>query len=332
MKVAITGVDRDIGAGRRLVIDRLEFEPATTTVLFGPNGAGKSSLVRILSGTLPGGPGIPVAYLPQRPYVFRGPARRSLLLGLDDDGGSRAVELAERLGVAGILGRRARELSGGERRRLGLARALAGPERVVALDEPFSDIDVVDRADIRSTVAEAIAGRAAVIVTHDRDDAAAMGDRLVVLVAGSVRQAGPVAEVLALPADEIVAGVLGAANLIPGTVQDRADRLVGLDAGFGVVWGMGDAARGSSAVAVFGAETVTVYRGHDARTGSARNRWAGVVEATRPVGRLIEVAVDVGTGRLVALLTPGSSDALDLHEGAEVTLAAKATAVRIMAR
>ncbi len=332
MKVAITGVDRDIGAGRRLVIDRLEFEPATTTVLFGPNGAGKSSLVRILAGTLPGGPGIPVAYLPQRPYVFRGPARRSLLLGLDDDGGRRAVGLAERLGVAGILGRRARELSGGERRRLGLARALAGPERVVALDEPFSDIDVVDRADVRSTVAEAIAGRAAVIVTHDRDDAAAIGDRLVVLVAGSVRQAGPVAEVLALPADEIVAGVLGAANLIPGTVQDLADRLVGLDAGFGVGWGMGDAPRGSSAVAVFGAETVTVYRGHDAGTGSARNRWAGVVEATRPVGRLIEVAVEVGTGRLVALLTPGSSDALDLHEGAEVTLAAKATAVRIMVR
>lgn len=330
--LALSDIDRDIGGGRRLVVDRLELAPATTSVLYGPNGAGKTSLVRILAGTLPGGPDVPVAYLPQRPYVFRGPARRSLLLGLDEEGGGRALELAERLGVTAVLDRRAAELSGGERRRLGLARALAGAEQVVALDEPFAEIDVADRAAVRATVADAIGERTAVVVTHDRDDAAAMGDRLVVLVDGTVRQTGVVTEVLALPADEVVAGVLGAANLLPGTVRERSDRLLALEAGFGTVWGMGDATVEGPAVAVFGAETVTVYRGHDARTGSARNRWAGTVAATRPVGRLIEVEVEVGPARLVALLTPGSADALDLQSGAEVTLAAKATAVRVIPR
>ncbi len=330
--LALTGIDRDIGGGRRLVIDRLEMAAATTSVLYGPNGAGKTSLVRILAGTLPGGPGVPVGYLPQRPYVFRGPARRSLLLGLDEGGRARALDLADRLAVSGMLERHAGELSGGERRRLGLARALAGTEEVVALDEPFADIDVADKDAVRTTVAEAIGERTAVVVTHDRDDAAALGDRLVVLVDGIVRQDGPVTDVLALPADEVVAGVLGAANLLPGIVRERSDRLLGLDAGFGTVWGMGDATVEGDAVAVFGAETVTVYRGREAGTGSALNRWAGVVAATRPMGRLIEVEVEIGPARVVALLTPGSADALEVRVGGAVTLAAKATAVRIMAR
>jgi len=81
---------------------------------------------------------------------------------------------------------------------------------------------------------------------------------------------------------------------------------------------------------LFGAETVTVQTGTGAGAPtSARNVWFGEVEAIRPVGRLVELVVDVGP-RVVALITPGSLESLDLAPGSRVGLALKATAVHVV--
>jgi molybdate transport system ATP-binding protein len=330
--VRLDAVDRSIGGGRRLQIDALEI-PVGVTILFGPNGSGKTTLLKVLAGTLEGGPGAPVGYLPQRPHLFRGTARRTLLLGLDELGRERALQLAQALGVGDLLGRRSTALSGGERRRIALARALAGPEQIVALDEPFSEIGAADLDTVRAVVAGALAGKTVIVVTHDRADAAALGDRLVVMVDGQVRQIGTVDEVFAVPADEVVAAVLGTANLLAGSVCESTEGMVAIETAGGIVWGMGEAEVGSAAVALFGAESVTVFSGPDATQGSARNRWSGTVVALRPVGRLIEVDVDTGGGnRVVALLTPGSVDALGTAVGIQVTLTVKAAAVGVVRR
>jgi molybdopterin-binding protein len=78
---------------------------------------------------------------------------------------------------------------------------------------------------------------------------------------------------------------------------------------------------------LFGAEAVTLFPGHDADAGSARNRWSGHVAEIRETGRLVEVIVDVGVV-VAALITPGSREALRLAAGVPVTLTVKATAVR----
>jgi molybdate transport system ATP-binding protein len=333
MRIQITGVEHPIGGGRVLRVEGLAIPAGVVSILFGPNGSGKTTLLRILAGTLPGGPGLPVAYLPQRPHLFRGTARRSLLLGLPAERYEHAMALADRLGVRGVLERRNDQLSGGERRRVALARALAGPEAIVALDEPFAEIGAADLPEVRAVVAAEVAGRSTVIVTHDRTDAAALGENLVVLVDGTVRQIGPVSDVLALPGDEVVAGALGTANLLVGTAGRNQDGLAMLETPIGPIWGIGTVEAGERGAALFGAEAVTVYRGGQAEPGSARNHWTGEVVASRHTGRLIEIEVDTGGDRpVVALLTPGSIEAVGAEAGSTVTLAVKAASVRIVRR
>ena len=314
-----------------LLVEDLQVNPGDRMVVFGPNGAGKSTLLRRLAGTLAGGPRIAAAYLPQRPWVFRGTARRNLLLGLDDAGAVRAESLANEMGLGDLLESPARGLSGGERQRLALARTLARPELVVLLDEPLSAIDARDRPMVTASILSALDGRTAMIVTHDRNEAAMLGDQMAVLVAGRVHQVGPVGDVLRLPADEEVASVLGITNALAGEISRQDGALVAVSAAGIDLWGLGAGAPGDGAVAMFGAEAVTVYIGDDAPTGSARNHWTGPVRAVRPVGLLVEVVANVGVP-VAALLTPGSMEALSIEIGSVVTLAVKATAVRVVVR
>ncbi len=314
----------------RNVVDvpELQLDATGRTVIFGPNGAGKTTLLRILAGRLPG-PALDSSYLPQRPYLFRGSAGRNLGLGLTSEQAARARTLIERFGLSPrVLRRRARTLSGGERQRLVLARTIAHDAPWVLLDEPLAALDVQDRMDVARELVAALTGRGAVIVTHDRDVAAALGDKVAVMVDGAVRQAGPVAEVFALPASEQIASVIGTANVIHGQRSGSIHPLVALDVGGVEIWGIGSLEAGSQGRALFGAEAVTVYLGA-AATGSAQNHWSGTVAQIRSLDRLLEVVVDVGV-RVVALITPGAQAALDLHPGREVTVAVKATAVRVV--
>ncbi|WKZ82506.1 MAG: ATP-binding cassette domain-containing protein [Acidimicrobiia bacterium] len=329
--IAIAGIDLDLGP-LHLVIDELTVGSGETLVLFGPNGAGKTTLLRCIAGLAPGCAGVEAAYLPQRPWVLRGPARRTLHLGSGPAGIERAEALAASMGLGGRLEGPGRALSGGERQRLALAAVLARSEPVVLLDEPLGALDAADRPSVAAIVRDALRDRSAVVVTHDRDEAVMLGDEMAVLIGGRIRQRGPAAEVVSLPADEGVAGVLGVANAVVGEVVEAAPGLAAVVAGSGVlVWGLGDATVGAPGTALFGAETVTVFRGGDAASGSARNHWTGRVVALRQVGRLVEVVAEVGV-TVAALLTPGSVEAMRLEVGEVVTLSVKATAVRVVPR
>ncbi len=336
MTVALRGVAGRLGDGRRLAVEALDVAAGERVVLYGPNGAGKSTLLRMLAGTVSPAPAArweapAAAYLPQRPYLFRGGAGWNLRLGLEPAAARRAEELAGRLGVGGLADRSARTLSGGERQRLALARVLARPEPLVLLDEPLAPLDARDRMAVARTVVDAIGDRAAVVVTHDHDEAAILGDRVAVMVGGAVRQVGTAGEVFALPADDEVAAVVGVGNAIGGVLGASDGGLAALRAGGLEIWGLGGGEKGGAGVALFGAEAVTVYAGARDDAGSARNAWPGRVAEVRPAGRLVEVLVDAGV-RVAALVTPGSLEALGLEPGAAVTVAVKATAVRIVAR
>jgi molybdopterin-binding protein len=322
----IIDIDRPLGDGRRLRVD-LEVEDGENLVVFGPNGAGKSTLLRLLAGTLPGGQPIDASYLPQRAVALRGSGRRNLLLGLGKVEAAKALELAAAMGIDGALSRPARSLSGGERQRLAISRALATDAATVLLDEPMAPIDAADRQRVIAVVKEQLARRTAVIVTHEHRTAAALGDRVAVLVDGGVHQVAPPSVAFALPGSEAAAAAIGISNVIDGEVMEVGDGLVALEAGPLVVWGMGtDPAVGR---AVFGAEAVTVFAGDHPDAGSARNTWAGTVTEIRQVGTLVELVVDCGP-TIVAMVTPGALTGLGTGPGDPVTLAVKATGVAIL--
>ena len=296
-------------------------------VLFGPNGAGKSTLIKVLAGIIAQAPVPAAAYLPQAPWMFRGTVRENLEFGLSSEGTVLARAVAAEIGLTD-LGLQARQLSGGEAQRVAIARVLARSEEIVLLDEPLAAVDLRDRAEVAGIIRRRLGRRAAVIVTHDRDDAAILGDAMAVMLDGRIVQRGPVADVFAQPVDESVAGVVGVANVLVGEAAEVDGNLVSVDAGDLRVWGLGEATIGSSARAMFGGETVTILPSGSG-VGSARNSWTGRIRAVRRLGRLLEVVIDVGHP-VVAIVTPGAAEALDMASGAEVVVSVKATAVRVV--
>src|SRR5215469_16779405 len=118
---------------------------------------------------------------------------------------------ASLLGIGGLLHRKPRELSGGERQRVALARAIVREPSVFLLDEPLSNLDAKLRASARTELESfhRRIGTTTIYVTHDQVEAMAMGDRIVVLNKGYVRQIGTPIQVYDDPADTFVATFLG---------------------------------------------------------------------------------------------------------------------------
>ena len=133
---------------------------------------------------------------------------------------------ASLLGIGGLLHRKPRELSGGERQRVALARAIVREPSVFLLDEPLSNLDAKLRASAREELERfhRRIGTTTIYVTHDQVEAMAMGDRIVVLNKGYVRQIGTPKEVYDQPADTFVATFLGSP---PMNLVENGEVIVG---------------------------------------------------------------------------------------------------------
>ncbi len=218
--------------GGRIVLDipSLVIPGGSTTAVFGPNGAGKTTLLRTIAGlerpirgevrlgdrTAPAGPGA-VGFAFQRPVFLRGTVRDNLALGLElqrmppAEREGRIVEAARECGIAPLLERPAHQLSGGEAQRVSVARALALRAPLTLLDEPLSGIDRATRTQLLDDLPALLHRFAAttVLVTHDRDEAYALADHLVILAGGRVLAAGPRAALHAAPPNPETAMLLG---------------------------------------------------------------------------------------------------------------------------
>ena len=204
--------------------------------LLGPSGAGKTLTLRVIAGIAqpdraevavgerPLDPLAPerrgIGYLPQGSALMPGrTVWRQLTFGADAEAGLAAWWLRQ-LGLEGLENRLPEELSGGQQRRVALARALARNPQLLLLDEPFSSLDAPIRSELvrKLRVIQREAGLATVLVTHDPEEAALLADELIVLDRGRALQQGPVEEVFARPASPQVAALLGIANTHSGVV------------------------------------------------------------------------------------------------------------------
>lgn len=236
--LVVRGLRRTIGTTP--IVDDVSFDVADGElfVLVGPSGCGKSSLLRLIAGLDPAAAGTVelagsmVTGLPPEQrrigLVFQDHALfphqridQNIAFGLrhlDRRERTRRVgELLELVRLPGMAKRYPHELSGGEQQRIALARALAPDPAVVLLDEPFASLDPSLRDDVRADVVAALRARgaAAVLVTHDRDEALMLGDRLGVMAAGRLLQVDRPDEVYEHPVDRFVAEFLGEAAFLP---------------------------------------------------------------------------------------------------------------------
>jgi len=214
--------------------------------LLGPSGCGKTTLVQAVAGHLQptGGQvrlrGTDVTDSPPETrrvgLVFQEPTLyphmtvgENVAYGLKARGvqGAKRTETVEKyLDLVGLGGRRGahpRELSGGQRRRVELARALAPEPDVLLLDEPLSALDRQLRTELREEVArvQRETGVTTLYVTHDQEDAMALADRLAVMNDGRVSGTGDPRTLYESPPTPFVASFLGRSNTLPGTVVGR---------------------------------------------------------------------------------------------------------------
>ncbi|HEY3773027.1 MAG TPA: ABC transporter ATP-binding protein [Solirubrobacteraceae bacterium] len=213
-----------VARGRREVLRSvdLELRAGEVVALLGPNGAGKSTLLGALAGAVDPVAGAVeshgrVAVALQSPDLARRSVLSNVVAALAWWGVPRAERRDRALGALATLGaehlarRPASELSGGERRRVHLARAIAVRPDVLMLDEPFAGLDGSARSDLLADVAGVVRdpARATLVVVHDRAEAWALADRLVVLIDGAVLADGAPGELLATPPNAAVARFLG---------------------------------------------------------------------------------------------------------------------------
>ncbi|HZZ85136.1 MAG TPA: ATP-binding cassette domain-containing protein [Anaeromyxobacteraceae bacterium] len=209
-------------ADGRALVDDVSFEVRQGDVLavVGPSGAGKSSLLRLLNRLDEPTAGavyldgqdaraLPprelrrrVGMVMQTPALFPGTVAENLSFGPRQRGAALGdgalAALLRQVGLGGFAERGVDRLSGGEARRVAIARAVANEPSVLLMDEPTSALDDVSKREIEALVAEVVRARGltCVVITHDLAQAARVAGRVLVMEAGRVRRIGPVEEVL----------------------------------------------------------------------------------------------------------------------------------------
>jgi ABC-type sulfate/molybdate transport systems ATPase subunit len=239
-------------------------------------------------------------------------------------GRERVRDLLERLEIAHLARARPDSLSGGERQRVGLARALARDPGVLLLDEPLSALDAHTRVSLRAELRELLEAFAlpTLLVTHDYEDAAALADRIGVLLSGELLQIGTPAELIAEPADPFVASFTGG-NLLRGHAAPGPEALTHVRLEDGTELVSTDELSGTVGVVVYPWD-VSLSRGPI--VGSALNRVIGEVTSIVPLGNRVRVRV----GPFIAELTAVSVEQLQLRQGDKVHASFKATATRLV--
>ncbi len=135
----------------------------------------------------------------------------------------RVKEVLELVGLAGLEHRYPHQLSGGQQQRIALARALAPQPSLILLDEPLSNLDVQVRQRLREEIRSILkaAGTSAIFVTHDREEALAISDRIAVMRYGCIEQIGTPEAIYIQPASRFVAEFVTQANFLPARRQGK---------------------------------------------------------------------------------------------------------------
>lgn len=352
------------GASPSFQLEISEEFPVGFTILFGPSGAGKSTLLDCIAGLSKPDAGIirlgddvffdaakGISLPPQERkigYVFQSLAlfphlsvEGNVAFGIAQKAITNQRERIEKiLGAFHIQELRKRkpgELSGGEKQRAALARSLVTEPRLLLLDEPLTGLDAGLRRAILEDLGEWNAmNRVPILyVTHNHDEVDAIGERVVAIAEGRVRESGLPRAVLDAPRLLALAQAAGFENVLPGRVvgQRVGDGVmrVALDGGHSELEvPLGTASTGDQVEVAIRAGDILLAK-EEPRGLSARNIFSGVIETIQSQGSLVVAQVNAGT-KFIVHVTPGAARALQLKEGMQVWLVLKTHSCHVVTR
>jgi iron(III) transport system ATP-binding protein len=354
-KLTVTDLRKGYSAQPVLQGVDLAVPAGSLTAVLGLSGCGKTTLLRVIAGferaetgqvslgarvlddghtfLAPERRGI--GYVPQEGALFPHlTVRKNIGFGLSrsERRGSAVADLLEMVGLASLAERYPHQLSGGEQQRVALARALAPSPRLVLLDEPFSALDAALRGRVREEVHALLRaqGVTTVLVTHDQEEALSLADTVAVLREGTIVQDGAPAELYERPADTLLAGFLGAVNVVSATFRDgMAHTPLGVLALRGGQAASADSEEGAVMVRP---EQLEVYREEQSPNALAgevtRCRYYGhdallYIRPLRPIGQEILIARVSGelalqSGTRVGLSAHGPVSPLSARDPSEI--------------
>lgn len=318
-------------------------------VVLGPTGAGKTVLLETIAGLYqprkgrilldgkdvtsipPERRGIGFVYqdyalfphLSVRGNIAFGLKLRGLDRGTIEE---RLTAISQLLNIDHLLHRKPDTLSGGEQQRVALARALVVHPRLLLLDEPLSALDQETREVLQRELARLHRelGTTKIHVTHDFEEAVALGDRIAVMNKGKIVQMGSPEEIFRKPGSEFVAHFVGVRNIFRGEIRPGEDgykvlRLNEIE--IAVVTDLAGQVHGSI-------RPEDIILSKERLRSSARNSFCGRVVDIVDRGTVVYVTVRVPPDFICAI-TRASLEEMELREGVEVYIALKASAVHV---
>ncbi|MBI4523892.1 MAG: ABC transporter ATP-binding protein [Deltaproteobacteria bacterium] len=345
------------GAATTLEVSALDVQAGEIVAFIGPNGAGKSTLLRVM-GLLqwPSSGKVyfrrqeatpenalslrrRMASVFQEPLLLNGSVNDNAALGLKLRGlrrdriEKRLRPWFERLGIAHLISRQVRTLSGGEAQRTSLVRALALDPELLLLDEPFSALDPPTREALLLDLQQilTVTGITTVLVTHDLHEAQVLGKRVGVLSRGRLLQLTSNRDIFTRPATEEVAEIVGMDNRIPGNVTAAAEGMSEVRFSGGTVKVMGHFESGARVVLCIRPEDISLSRlNQDQNRSREMNQLEGRVERVSPWMAQYRIALRSGENQWVALIDKRHFAQLCLREGDDVLASFSSTAVHIL--
>ena len=245
--LSIRAISKAIAGNQILKNLSLDVQEHEFVAILGSSGSGKTTLLRLISGfdspdsgeIRIGGQQVfakgvnvsaeerRVGYVPQDAALFPHlSVAKNIEFGLNKlPSSERSARVAELLNLVDLVGYEDRmpdQLSGGQRHRVALARALAPKPQLILLDEPFSSLDAELRVRLREDVRNVITktGTTAILVTHDQEEALSIASRVAILRDGEFAQIGNPSEIYQAPADVEMATFLGDSVIINGVIKD----------------------------------------------------------------------------------------------------------------
>jgi tungstate transport system ATP-binding protein len=353
--------DLKVDRGGIRVLDIPSFTLGTNEIvsLIGPNGSGKSSLLLSLICLLKRAEGNIVfkgrsidsgksvieyrrkaSMVFQESLLFDATVFDNVASGLKIRGfgrneiKKRVAEYLEKFDLSHMARRHARKLSGGEAKRVSLARAFAVEPEIIFFDEPFSSLDSPTRQVLSEEMGKIIrdSGVSAVLVTHDQSEALRLSDRVLVMNKGSIVQDDIPSAVMTHPANEFVANFVGMDIILKGVVTENRNGRISVTLSeneTSVVKAAGDFPIGSEVYCCIHPENVVIDLADPDDVTSARNIFEGRIRRISSSGLFLKIAIDCGFP-LVSTVTMDSFSILGLEDGKKVFASFKATSVRVI--